>query len=128
LRGLWAFQLDHGQVGSPRQILNTPIDGLGKDCSGNIYVTTTRPIPGRVDGQVVAVFSPEHEELGYLEVPRIHITTNVAFGGPDGKTLYVTGLTDPMNDAGTGPRMCGEQTCLPAGVFAARLNVSGFPY
>lgn len=128
LRGLWAFDLEHGQVSNPRQILDTPIDGLGKDCTGNIYVTTTRSIPGRVDGQIIAVLDSRHRELGYLEVPRIHITTNVAFGGDDGKTLYVTGLTDPTNDAGTGPRMCGAETCLPAGVYSARLNVSGFPY
>jgi gluconolactonase len=128
LRGLWAFDLVHGQVQNPRQLLNTPIDGLGKDCAGNIYVTTTRPIAGRVDGQVIAVLSPSYQELGYLVVPRIHITTNVAFGGDEGRTLYVTGLTAELNDQGTGPRMCGQETCLPAGVYAARLNVSGFPY
>ena len=74
------------------------------------------------------VLDRNHRELGQLVVPRIHITTNVAFGGADGKTLYVTGLTDPMNDQGTGPRMCGTETCRPAGIYSARLNVPGFPY
>lgn len=128
LRGLWAFDLVDGQVEDPRQILTTPIDGLGKDCAGNIYVTTTRALPDRADGQVIVVLDSRHREIGQLVVPRIHITTNVAFGGSDGKTLYVTGLTDPSNDQGTGPRMCGSDTCLPAGIYSARLNVPGFPY
>jgi gluconolactonase len=55
LQGLWAFDLKAGEVSNPQQLLTTPIDGLGKDCSGNIYVTTTRELAVRTDGQVVVV-------------------------------------------------------------------------
>jgi hypothetical protein len=56
----------------------------------------------------------------------IHIVTNVAFGGDDGKTLFVTGLTDPMD--GKNQRQCGDAACLSAGIYTARLNVQGFPF
>ncbi len=128
LRGLWVFELEQGQTKKPRQILTTPVDGTGKDCAGNLYITTTRPVAGRADGQVVVVLDRSYSEIGYLEVPRIQGVTNVAFGGRDGKTLYVTGLTDPTEEQGTGPRQCGAEACLPAGIYRARLNVPGFPY
>lgn len=126
LAGLWAFELTSGHVSKPKQILNTPIDGLGKDCSGNIYVTTTRQSTTRTDDQVVVVLNKHHDEIGTLSVPGIHIVTNIAFGGKDGRTLYVTGLTAPMD--GDKQRQCGNAACLSAGIYSARLNVQGFPY
>lgn len=126
IAGLWAFELNSGRVSNPKQILNTPIDGLGKDCSGNIYVTTTRLTSSRSDDQLVVVLNKNYDEIGALSVPRIHIVTNVAFGGEDGRTLYVTGLTVPMD--GNKARQCGEVDCLSAGIYSARLNVQGFPY
>ena len=126
LQGLWAFDLNSGEVSNPKPILSTPIDGLGKDCSGNIYVTTTRELPHRKDGQVVVVLDKNHHEIGALEVPGIHIVTNIAFGGDDGKTLFVTSLTAPMD--GDKPRLCGDKPCLAAGIYTAKLNVQGFGY
>ncbi|MEP3890966.1 MAG: SMP-30/gluconolactonase/LRE family protein [Hellea sp.] len=126
LRGLWAFDLNAGEVSNPQQLLNTPIDGLGKDCSGNIYVTTTRELPTRTDGQVVVVLDKSYKEVGMLNVSGIHIVTNVAFGGDDGKTIFVTGLTAPMDEGK--PRQCGGSPCLKAGIYTAKLNVQGFPY
>jgi gluconolactonase len=126
IAGLWAFELKSGQVSKPKQILNTPIDGLGKDCSGNIYVTTTRQSATRTDDQVVVVLNKDHNEIGALSVPGIHIVTNIAFGGEDGRTLYVTGLTAPLD--GNKARRCGDAACLSAGIYSARLNVQGFPY
>ena len=126
LQGLWAFDLTAGQVSNPKKILDTPIDGLGKDCSGNIYATTTRELASRSDGQVVVIIDKNHIELGQLNVEGIHIVTNVAFGGEDGKTLFVTGLTDPMD--GKNQRQCGDAACLSAGIYTARLNVQGFPF
>ncbi len=127
MRGLWVFDLEGGQVKNPLQLLNTGVDGMGKDCAGNIYVTTSRPVGDREDGQVVVVLDPQYEELGQLEVPFIQGVTNVAFGGEDRKTLYVTGLTDPLLSDGT-TRLCGGRPCAAAGIYAARLNVPGFPY
>jgi gluconolactonase len=126
LQGLWAFDLHLGEVSNPQKLLNTPIDGLGKDCSGNIYVTTTREMAERKDGQVVVILDKKHKELGMLKVPGIHIVTNVAFGGPDRKTLFVTGLTEPMN--GKEIRQCGNKPCLKAGIYTTKLNVEGFPF
>ena len=126
LQGLWAFDLHAGEVSSPQKLLASPIDGLGKDCSGNIYVTTTVGQPTRTDGQVVLIMDKLHKVVGQLNVEGIHIVTNVAFGGEDGKTLFVTGLTDPMD--GDKPRFCGNSPCLKAGIYTARLNVQGFPF
>jgi gluconolactonase len=126
LQGLWAFDLTSGGMTNPQQLLDTPIDGLGKDCSGNIYVTTTRVMPERTDGQVVVILDKQHKEVGALKVAGIHIVTNIAFGGDDGKTLFVTGLTAPMD--GDKIRLCGDKPCLKAGIYTTRLNVKGFPY
>jgi len=126
LQGLWAFDLKAGEVSNPQQLLKTPIDGLGKDCSGNIYVTTTRELPTRTDGQVVVVFDKNQLEVGELNVEGIHIVTNIAFGGDDGKTLFVTGLTAPMD--GKKIRQCGDAPCLKAGIYTTKLNVQGFPF
>ena len=126
LRGLWAFDLTKGNVSNPRQLLSTPIDGLGKDCSGNIYVTTTRELAARTDSQVVVILDKNYKEIGALNVPGIQIVTNVAFGGDDRKTLFVTSLTATM-DGGT-PRQCGGDPCLKAGIYTTKLNVQGFPY
>lgn len=64
--------------------------------------------------------------MGELNVQGIHIVTNIAFGGNDGKTLYVTGLTAPMD--GDRIRQCGDAPCLKAGIYTTNLNVQGFPY
>jgi len=126
MQGLWAFDLIAGEVSNPQKILETPIDGMGKDCSGNIYATTTRELASRSDGQVVVVIDKNHTELGQLNVEGIHIVTNVAFGGEDGKTLFVTGLTDLMD--GDSLRQCGAANCLEAGIYTAQMNVQGFPF
>jgi gluconolactonase len=72
------------------------------------------------------VLNKNYAEIGTLTVPGIHIVTNIAFGGEDGRTLYVTGLTAPMD--GNKVRQCGDADCLSAGIYSARLNVQGFPY
>ena len=126
LRGLWAFDLTAGDVSNPQQILDSPIDGLGKDCNGNIYITTTTQVGERADGQVVLIIDKEYQKVGQLNVEGIHIVTNIAFGGENRKTLFVTGLTDP--DDGDMPRYCGDSVCLSAGIYSAKLNVPGFPY
>ena len=113
-------------VSNPQKLLDTPIDGLGKDCSGNIYITTTRELPTRTDGQVVVVLDKSYQEVGQLVVEGIHIVTNVAFGGDEGKTLFVTALTAPMD--GEKLRLCGDEPCLGAGIYTAKLNVQGFPF
>jgi gluconolactonase len=73
------------------------LDGLGRDCAGNLYVT---------GGDQVVVLDRSLNRVGALAAPG---ATNIAFGGDDGRTLYVTTLG------------------AARGVFSARLNVPGLP-
>jgi gluconolactonase len=57
-------------------------DGMTVDCKGNVYVTEH-------GARRVRVFSPEGKELATIRVDAN--VTNAAFGGVDGKTLYITG-------------------------------------
>jgi gluconolactonase len=73
-------------------------DGMAVDCAGRLFVASNE------NGEVV-VLSPEGQPLSIIKVaPR---ATNVAFGGPDHKTLLVT--------AGSG-------------VYTLHSDTPGFPY
>jgi gluconolactonase len=78
-------------------------DGLGMDCAGNLYATS---------GKRIVVLSPSGVEIGSISVSQAENVTNVAFGGPAHKTLFITSM-------GTGDQR---------GVFQAELNVPGMPY
>jgi gluconolactonase len=54
-------------------------DGLTVDTKGNLYITS---------GLGLQVFSPDGKHLGTIEFPEQ--PANVTFGGPEGKTLFVT--------------------------------------
>jgi gluconolactonase len=58
------------------------------------------------------VLSPAGVEIGSVSVSQAESVTNVAFGGPEGKTLFITSM-------GTGNQR---------GVFRADLNIPGLPY
>jgi gluconolactonase len=72
-------------------------DGMAIDVEGNLYVAagmhkprgTTETLDVRTG---VHVFSPAGKLIEHIPIP-IDIITNVAFGGPDLKTLYVTSGT-----------------------------------
>ncbi|MCC2973621.1 SMP-30/gluconolactonase/LRE family protein [Massilia sp. IC2-476] len=57
-------------------------DGMTLDCHGNLYVTEH-------GSKRVRVFSPQGRQLATIRVDAN--ITNAAFGGKDGKTLYMTG-------------------------------------
>ncbi|MGO4380897.1 SMP-30/gluconolactonase/LRE family protein [Pseudoduganella sp. RAF19] len=57
-------------------------DGMTLDCHGNLYVTEH-------GARRVRVFDPQGEVLATIRVDAN--VTNVAFGGKEGKTLYITG-------------------------------------
>lgn len=64
------------------------------DVRGNVYIAAglNTPAPPAEDGTVTAgvyTFSPEGKQLGFIPVPEDTVT-NVAFGDPDLKTLYIT--------------------------------------
>jgi sugar lactone lactonase YvrE len=95
-----------GTTGTPFGGLNGGSDGMGKDCAGNIYVT---------GGSSVRVRSPSGSDLGTINLAsgiNLNAVTNVAFGGPDGTTLYATGMP------GSGSPV----------LLSASLNVPGYPY
>jgi gluconolactonase len=60
-------------------------DGMVIDCAGNIYVA-------KVNTATVVVYKPDGTSIGTITVPEVQAATNVAFGGADHKTLYITGL------------------------------------
>ncbi|MFN0188990.1 MAG: SMP-30/gluconolactonase/LRE family protein [Bacteroidia bacterium] len=58
------------------------MDGMRCDVDGNLYIT-------RHGKGTVAVVSPQGVVLQEIEVLGKH-PTNLCFGGPDGRTVYVT--------------------------------------
>jgi len=70
-------------------------DGMKLDASGRLFVAAglNRPNPPFETAEKptagVYVFSPEGKLLEFVPIPRDE-TTNVAFGGNDGKSLFVT--------------------------------------
>jgi gluconolactonase len=89
--------------GTRLNAFNGGADGMGMDCAGNLYITSA---------QRVVVLSKTGTEIGAIAVPGAESVTNVAFGGPEHKTLFITSMGS------------GEQR----GVFRSELAVPGFPY
>lgn len=86
-RNIWAYDLSpEGEISNKRlliQFSDFGMDGMRCDVDGNLYVT-------RWGKGTVAKVSPQGEVL--LEVQlKGEKCTNIAFGGPDGCTCYVTG-------------------------------------
>ncbi|WP_410566837.1 SMP-30/gluconolactonase/LRE family protein [Amycolatopsis sp. cmx-4-61] len=82
--------------------IRTP-DGATVDCAGNLYWVSNS------EG-LVHVFSPAGAPLGTISAGRT--STNAAFGGPDGQTLYIT------SSASSGG----------FGLYRIHLGVPGNPY
>jgi gluconolactonase len=100
--------LADGSIG-PRSVfavLNSP-DGVTIDCAGNLYWASY------ADG-MIHVLAPDGTQLGTVTAARN--TTNAAFGGPDGQTLFITSGTP----AGSGPANFA--------IYSARLNIPGNPF
>jgi gluconolactonase len=94
---IWKFAVAaDGSVSDRTKFADTGAsDGLSVDCAGNLYVTS-----GDVE-----VFAPDGTRVGNITLDGM--PTNVAFGGTDRKTLYIT----------AGARL-----------YSIQLNVPGFPY
>ena len=86
-QSVWAYDLDPGGSISNRRLFaefpdRNSTDGMRCDIEGNLYVT--RQASGKV-----AMLSPEGNLI--REITMIGTgASNVAFGGPDGRTCYVT--------------------------------------
>ncbi len=95
-----------GSVGASTMVTPTVSggDGMTLDCAGNLYVATPN---------AVVVLNPAGAEIGRIAVSTGGgSATNVAFGGADHKTLYVTAL-------GSGPQKA---------LLQVTLGIPGLPY
>jgi len=85
-RGVWAFPIKaDGSLGERKlvkQFEDFGFDGMRCDVDGNLYVT-------RHSKGTVAKLSPTGEILREIDVLGLK-PSNICFGGPDGRTAYVT--------------------------------------
>ena len=85
-RNVWAYDLSpEGEISNKRLLILFPdfnMDGMRCDIEGNLYIT-------RHGKGTVAKLSPEGEVLLEVELTG-KLCSNLAFGGPDGRTCYVT--------------------------------------
>ena len=80
------FDVDaSGALSAPQPFANVGSDGMGIDCAGNLYTTGS--------GNGVQVFSPAGAPLGTIPAPG---SANVAFGGPDRRTLFIAATTQVL--------------------------------
>ena len=91
-KSVWAYDLDdYGDISNKRLLIKFSdygTDGMRCDIEGNIYVA-------RYGKGVIAVISPEGDLIREIETIGKN-PSNIAFGGEDGKTCYVT-LADRGN-------------------------------
>jgi gluconolactonase len=83
-------------------------DGMTLDCAGNLYVATNRG---------VEVYGADKSPLGTITVGPDFGATNVAFGGANRKTLFITA-----------ERGDDDPTKRIYGVYSIEGNVPGLPY
>lgn len=85
-RKIWVYDLDDsGNISNKKlffQFEDFGLDGMRCDMNGNLYVT-------RFGKGTVVILSPEGGVLEEIELKGKNVT-NIAFGGPDGKTCFVT--------------------------------------
>ena len=85
-RNIWAYNLSAtGEINNKRLLIQFPdfgMDGMRCDSEGNLLVT-------RHGKGTVAKLSPQGKVLEEVELAGKECT-NIAFGGPDGRTCYVT--------------------------------------
>ncbi|MEW6306778.1 MAG: SMP-30/gluconolactonase/LRE family protein [Verrucomicrobiota bacterium] len=85
-RNLWAFTITKDRTLTGKRLLRLfpdhGFDGMRADVDGNLYIT-------RYGKGVVAKVSPQGEILREIDVLG-ESPSNICFGGPDGRTAYVT--------------------------------------
>lgn len=81
-REIWAYDINrNGSLSNPRKFADSHSDGMTIDSKGNVYVTT------REEG--VTAFNPAGERIFNVPTGRFW-TGNVAFAGPNRKSLFIT--------------------------------------
>jgi sugar lactone lactonase YvrE len=85
-RNVWKFPIkEDGTLGEKKLIKQFPdhgFDGMRCDVEGNLYIT-------RYGKGTVVIMTPEGKDLKEIDVLGSK-PSNLCFGGPDGKTVYVT--------------------------------------
>jgi len=85
-RRVWVYDVrDDGGIDNKRRLIafaDHGLDGMRTDVKGNLYIA-------RYGAGVVAIVSPDGIVLREVAL-KGRKPTNVAFGGPDGRTVYVT--------------------------------------
>ena len=85
-RNVWSFPIrDDGTLGEKKLVKQFPdhgFDGMRCDADGNLYIT-------RHGKGTVVVLTPDGKELREVDVLGKN-PSNLCFGGPDGRTVYVT--------------------------------------
>jgi sugar lactone lactonase YvrE len=85
-RKVWVFDIGKdGDVSNKRLLIEFPdfgFDGMRCDVDGNLFIT-------RHGKGTVVVVTPDGKLLREIDVLGRH-PTNLCFGGPDGRTVYVT--------------------------------------
>jgi sugar lactone lactonase YvrE len=88
-RNVWAFDVENGgSLANKRLVKQFPdhgFDGMRCDADGNLYIA-------RYGKGTVVKMSPKGEVLQEVDVLGAS-PSNLCFGGPDGKTVYVTEVT-----------------------------------
>jgi gluconolactonase len=109
--GLKKYSITSGGVAmsgvpfGPAEVQNITTDGMVMDCAGNLYVAVANSTD-------VIVVGADGAKVATIVVTGPSAVTNVAFGGADHKTLYITGQ--------------GNDT--QRGVFKMQLSFPGMPY
>lgn len=98
-RKIWAFDLDDaGQPQNQRLVIDFAPgrggDGMRLDMEGNLYIAAGilhARGPHETDNVPTGVYvlTPQGKFLGRIPIPE-DVITNLAFGGDDGRTIYVT--------------------------------------
>jgi len=89
---VWSFPVEGpGKLGEGRPFASLSVvgdgkqvyggDGLAIDSLGNLWVAVPR-------ASAIVVFDPQGKPLGRVMLPKF--PSNCAFGGPDGRSLYIT--------------------------------------
>jgi gluconolactonase len=112
-QGLWRYPVNaDGSTGMATRIAQAAVggggDGMAIDCLGNLYVTRQQQV-------IVVNPATTGTMLGTIAVNGVQSATNVAFGGANHQTLYVTGQGNGM----------GGSTM---GLYRADLPLPGMPY
>jgi gluconolactonase len=78
----WSYKINKdGNLSNKKLFCEMGSDGMTIDSKGNLYLT----------GRGITIFDKSGKQVGYIAVPDAG-TTNVCFGGPDLKSLFITNM------------------------------------